>query len=110
MLSSNKKLPDADHKNSITLFSLIMFAASPGTIATVITLSTVHDEVGIPVIAFVGVCMAVIITWIIMLIMISVAGHIKEEGQQIVTRFMGLILVAMGLQFALTGLKNFFTQ
>lgn len=110
MLSPGKKQADGDQKDSITLFTLIMFAASPGTIATVITVSTVHDKVGLPVVAIVGVCVAVLVTWLVMLIMIMAAGHVKRGGQQIVTRFMGIILIAMGLQFALTGLKDFFTQ
>jgi small neutral amino acid transporter SnatA (MarC family) len=29
------------------------------------------------------------------------------SGQQVVSRFMGLILVAMGMQFALEGYKKF---
>jgi multiple antibiotic resistance protein len=84
-----------------------MFAASPGTIATVITLSAVHNAAGVPVIALVGVVCAVFLTWVVMLVMLLAAGHFHEGGQQIATRLMGLILIAMGLQFVLTGLKDF---
>lgn len=95
---------DADQKS---LSKLIMFAASPGTIATVITLSAVHDPAGLPLIAIVGVSVAVFLTWIVMLVMIFVSGHMKKGGQQNFTKFMGLILISMGLQFVLTGFKIF---
>jgi multiple antibiotic resistance protein len=96
-----------EQERQMTLSTLIMFAASPGTIATVIALSVAHDEHGIPVVAMVGAGLAVILTWLVMLIMLLGSGRIHKGGQQIFTRFSGLILISMGLQFVLTGLKDF---
>jgi multiple antibiotic resistance protein len=90
-----------------TLSTLIMFAASPASIATIITLSAVHDAHGLPVIAMTSAGLAVLLTWLIMLVMLSGSGHIHKGVQQVFTRFMGLILISMGLQFVLTGLKEF---
>ena len=42
-----------------------------------------------------------------MLMMLLAAGCFHKGGQQMFTRFLDLILVAMGLQFVLTGLKDF---
>ena len=110
MFSPRTKSPDDKPKDEETLSTIVMFAASPGTIATVITFSAVHDKVGFPIITMGGVILAIILTWMVMLIMIFTSGHIKNEGQQIVTRLMGLILIAMGLQFMLSGLKIFFGE
>ena len=107
MFSPHAQPDDGDQTDQKTLSKLIMFAASPGTIATVIALSAVHDGAGLPVIAMSGVSLAVFLTWIIMLVMILSSGRVKKGGQQIFTRLMGLILISMGLQFVLTGLKNF---
>ena len=107
MFSPRAQPDDGDQSDQKTLSKLIMFAASPGTIATVIALSAVHDAAGLPVIAMSGVSLAVFLTWIIMLVMILSSGRVKKGGPQIFTRLMGLILISMGLQFVLTGLKNF---
>jgi multiple antibiotic resistance protein len=107
MFSPRAQPDDGDQTDQKSLSTLIMFAASPGTIATVITLSAVHDAAGLPVIAMVGAGLAVFLTWIIMLVMVFASGSGKKGGQQIITRLMGLILIAMGLQFVLTGLKSF---
>jgi multiple antibiotic resistance protein len=107
MFSPRTQPDDGDRSDQKTLSKLIMFAASPGTIATVIALSAVHDSAGLPVIAMSSAGLAVFLTWIIMLVMIFASGSVKKGGQQIFTRLMGLILISMGLQFVLTGLKNF---
>jgi small neutral amino acid transporter SnatA (MarC family) len=40
-------------------------------------------------------------------VMIKAANRIHAKGQKVFARFLGLILIAMGLQFVLTGLKDF---
>jgi multiple antibiotic resistance protein len=105
-----KPQPDEDgQKRKETLTTLITFAASPGTIATIIALSVVHDAHGLPVIAMVGAGLAVLLTWLIMLVMLLGSGRIHIGSQHLFTRFLGLILISMGLQFVLTGLKDFMT-
>jgi len=96
-----------EQKTRESLTTLIMFAASPGTIATVIALSVVHTAAGLPAVALVGIVIAVFLTWITMLVMLIAADRFHKGGQQMFTRFLGLILIAMGLQFVLTGLKDF---
>lgn len=92
------------------IMQLIMFAASPGTITMVITLAAVHNAEGIPISAIVGATLAVVITTLIMIIMLLVINKKKSGGQNLVSRFMGLIIVAMGLQFLLDGIKHFFNM
>jgi len=107
MFGGKPQPDDGEQKTPESLSTLIMFAASPGTIATVITLSAVHTVAGLPVIALVGVVFAVFLTWIVMLVMLVAAGRFHKGGHQMFTRFMGLILISMGLQFVLTGFKDF---
>lgn len=73
-----------------------------------ITLSAVHDTAGFPLIASIGAIIAIFLTWVIMVIMALVSDKGKKGGQSIVTRLMGLILITMGLQFVLSGIKSFF--
>ena len=99
---------DADQtEGSGDLSTMVMFAASPGTISTVITLSAHHTTGGLPLTAVVGVAAAMVVTWIVMVAMVTASSHVHAGKQKIVSGFMGLILVAMGLQFALDGYKAF---
>ena len=98
---------DADEKRSIA--PLVMFAASPGTITGVITLAVAHAKLELPVTALVAVGVAVAVMWIVMVLMArggthAPGGFVRDTA----TRFMGLIIVAMGVQFALTGMRSFF--
>ena len=99
----------ADEKPSIT--PLILFAASPGTITGVITLSVAHAKLQLPVTALVAVAVATAVMWIVMVLMAR--GGSRAPGgfwRDTATRFMGFIVVAMGVQFALTGIRGFFLE
>src|SRR5215472_3725818 len=72
------------------LAPLIMFAAGPGTITAIVA-------------AVVGAA----ITYSVLLLVIGVGSRLGGGTQAIVTRFMGLIVASMGMQFVLTGLKEF---
>jgi multiple antibiotic resistance protein len=98
---------DAGQKRSIT--PLILFAASPGTIPGVITLAVAHAKLLLPVTALVAVAVATAVMWIAMVLMAR--GGTRAPGgflRDTATQFMGLIIVAMGVQFALTGVRSFF--
>lgn len=86
---------------------LIMFAAGPGTITTVVTLAAVHTPDGLPVTAIVASVVGAGVTFGVFLLAIVAGAHLKRSPQAIVTRFMGLIVTSMGMQFVLTGLKAF---
>jgi len=77
----------------------------------VITLSVAHAKSGIPVTALVAVAVATIVTWLVIVLVARLGG--KGSGgfvHDTVTRFMGLIVIAMGVQFALTGLRSFMRE
>jgi small neutral amino acid transporter SnatA (MarC family) len=94
---------------SASLTPLILFAASPGTITGVITLSAAHTRLGFPVTALIAIVVASALTWLAMVLVARVAHQSAEGGfaRDAATRFMGLIVISMGVQFALTGLRQF---
>ncbi len=116
MLGRKPSKPDShDHHAappSASLTPLILFAASPGTITGVITLSVAHSALGLPLTALVAVAVACAATLLILLLSIRM-GSGSQKGDSLlrdtVSRFMGLIVLAMGIQFALSGLKSFFS-
>lgn len=93
----------------LSLVPLILFAASPGTITGVITISVSHSRLAIPVTAITAIVFVLAITWV--LLVLTVRMQASEGGSSVVremtTRYMGLIVIAMGIQFMLTGFKNF---
>lgn len=105
MLIGPSSNPDAK-KNSLN--ELVMFAASPGTIAMVITLAAVHNTKGLPITAMIGTLLAVLITVAIMILMLYLTKQNMANSQKGFSKFMGLIIVSMGLQFVLVGIKHFF--
>ena len=87
---------------------LIMFAAGPGTITAVVTLAAVHTPDGLPVTALVASVIGAAVTLAVLLLAVKLGSHLNRGTQAVVTRFMGLIVASMGMQFVLTGLKAFF--
>src|SRR5262245_14813214 len=92
--------PSAPSGTSASLTPLIMFAASPGTITGVITLSAAHTRLGFPITALVAVVVASALTWLAMVIVGRVPHQSVRGGfaRDAATRFMGLIVISMGVQ------------
>jgi multiple antibiotic resistance protein len=102
---SPAKTPDA----APSLTPLILFAASPGTITGVITIAAAHTRLKLPITGLVAVVVATVATWLVMLLSAYFAGK-RESGDFVrdtMTRLMGLIVLSMGVQFALSGFHAF---
>jgi multiple antibiotic resistance protein len=115
MLSGRQTVAQAtpehdDVAASTSLAPLIMFAAGPGTITAAVTLAAVHTPDGFPVTAIVASVIGAAVTFAALLLAIGAASHIGHSTQAMVTRFMGLMVAAMGMQFVLTGLKSFWSS
>jgi multiple antibiotic resistance protein len=108
--TDDKSASHDKHTEKTSLAPLILFAASPGTITGVITLAAAHTKLMFPVTALVAVGVATIVMWLVILLTIWVGGRSNNGSfvHDTVTRFMGLIVIAMGVQFALTGMREFF--
>jgi len=99
---------DGDTVVSSSLSPLVMFAAGPGTITAVVTLAAAHTPQGLPVTAIVGAVIGAGVTFVVLLLAVAVGARVGSSTQAMITRFMGLIVASMGMQFVLTGLKAFF--
>ena len=108
--ATSPKSQNAPSNSGASLTPLVLFAASPGTITGVITLSAAHTGLDLPVTALVAIAVAGLLTWLVLLL-VSRAAKASEGGsaRDMITRFMGLIVLSMGVQFALTGLRKFGT-
>jgi multiple antibiotic resistance protein len=92
-----------------SLTPLILFAASPGTITGVITLAVAHSGSELPVTVLTAVAAATLVTWLVIVLVARGSGKAGGGGfvRSTVQSFMGLIVMAMGMQFGLKGLSAF---
>lgn len=88
---------------------LVLFAASPGTITGVITVAASHHQSLIPYTAVIGVIVAMLVLLSVLLAFVAFSKEQKEPTmvKKMVTSYMGVIVIAMGAQFMLSGVKNF---
>jgi len=105
--SSHNSSEDKGSAAAHSLTPLILFAASPGTITGVITLAVAHTGTELPVTAMVAVAIAVAVTWVVLLLSRHLGKRKQGLVQQLVPKLMGLLVLSMGLQFGLSGLKSF---
>jgi multiple antibiotic resistance protein len=97
MLSGHGASLTSQPANSETsLTPLILFAASPGTVTGVITLSAAHSRLDPPVTALVAVVVASAVTWFVLLQMARIPDQKNGAGfaRATMTSFMGLIVLA----------------
>ncbi|GJM18107.1 MAG: UPF0056 inner membrane protein [Phycisphaeraceae bacterium] len=90
-------------ENLFVPFAMPM-VAGPGSITAVIVLASTHNKPGlIPWTALAAVAVGALATGVCLFLMLAFGRFISQDAQRIFTRFMGLILVAMGMQFLLSG-------
>jgi multiple antibiotic resistance protein len=90
-----------------SLVPLLMFAAGPGTITAVVTLAAVHTPDGLPISAIIAAVVGTGVTFAALILAVRLGPRLGRGTQATVTRFMGLIVSSMGMQFVLVGLKAF---
>lgn len=95
----------ADHMIVPVAMPLI---AGPGTIITAMTMTARATSGGRPVLVLVAVAAVAAIVWAVLALAGVLQQRIGTRGQAIVSRFMGLVLVAIGAQLVLGGIAEFF--
>ncbi|MBI4406611.1 MarC family protein [Candidatus Micrarchaeota archaeon] len=78
----------------------------PGVITTSILLASEYGQVATGVAAF----LALLATWIVLRLSPVITKLVGETGSELLSRIMGLLLVAVAVQFASTGLRALFFQ
>lgn len=101
--------PDVSQATQPSLGPLILFAASPGTITGVISLSAAHTKLALPATVLVAIGVTALVTWIVLVVLSRRATGSQGDNlvRDMVSRYMGLIVFAMGVQFMLSGAHDF---
>jgi multiple antibiotic resistance protein len=84
--------------------------AGPGAIVTTVTLAVreVYFVWLVPVATLVAISVTALLVYATLGLAGFVAAHFHGRGTRILTRFSGLILVAIGFQMGFTGIQEFF--
>jgi len=111
------RLAASEAARDIALIPLsIPFTAGPGTIVTVVVLmseaqnAVANKDLVTGIIAMVGVLTGIVIVITVSYFMMTRSEYIdqmlKEGGRKVVTRLMGLMVMAISIQFIINGIKD----
>ena len=102
----HERAPDSPD-DAIVIPLAMPLIAGPGAITTVITLTTQAPGWRGQLHAFVAVAVTASVLLLTLRSSVWISRRISERGQRIFLRFMGLILVSIGAQLLLTGVRTF---
>ncbi|HYB12346.1 MAG TPA: MarC family protein [Myxococcota bacterium] len=97
-----------DPQDRILIPFAMPLVAGPGAITTVITLAVTQSRGRVPLEALVASIVTAFVLWLMLLLVIAQEHLITPRIRRLFTRFMGLILLAIGFQLGLRGVKSFF--
>jgi multiple antibiotic resistance protein len=98
-----------DPRDRIFVPFAMPLVAGPGAITTAITLSVTHpSRLYLPVIALVAAIGCSLVLWATLRLALVRQRLVTPRVERIFTRFMGLILVAIGFQIGMLGIRDFF--
>ena len=106
---TSEEAQDAEEKESIAVVPLGMpLLAGPGAISTIIIYSHRGDDVAHYALLFSIAVVLALLTWLALRAAPAIADRLGRTGLNIVTRIMGLILAAIGVEFMANGLRQLF--
>ncbi len=100
-----------DAKDALWVPLTMPLLAGPGAIAITVSL-TVRDPYmvwWVPVATLAAITLAALTVYVVLALSGFIRDHIHRRGTRILTRFSGLILVAIGCQMGFTGIAEFFS-
>jgi len=100
---------ESEIEDSLIVPFAMPLTAGPGSIATVITMA-VSEGQEIPLVTIAAAVAASVVLWLTLTLSVSAKKPLNPRAQRIQTRFMGLILLAIGFQLGMGGLKDFFAM
>ncbi len=107
---TDEEIQEAVESKQIAVVPLAMpLLAGPGTISTIILLSSRYESLSNKAIIASACVLIAFVIWICMLMAPRIGSRIGTTGMNVVTRIMGLVLATLAVDFILNGLKNAFT-
>jgi multiple antibiotic resistance protein len=100
---------ESESKTSVAVVPLAMpLLAGPGAISTVILYA--HKDAGVSHYFLMGIDILILagVLWTVLQLVPWISRHVSQIGINIFTRIMGLILMAIAIEFIANGMKGLF--
>ena len=102
-----KTKPEGDIADDISVIPLaIPFISGPGSIATVMILTSEAPTIYHTVIVFIAVLFTTVSCYFSMVYSKVIVRYLGDSGRQIITKVFGLILAVIAVQFVVNGIAN----
>ncbi len=102
-----KKKPEGQIADDISVIPLaIPFISGPGSIATVMILTSEAPTIYHTVIVFFAVLFTTVSCYFSMVYSKVIVKYLGDSGRQIITKVFGLILAVIAVQFVVNGIAN----
>jgi multiple antibiotic resistance protein len=100
-----------DPEDALWVPLVMPLLAGPGAIVTTVTLAVreVYFLWVVPVATLVAISLTALVVYGVLALAAFVATHLHGRATRILTRFSGLVLVAIGFQMGFTGIEEFFS-
>ncbi len=108
MLNGNQSREAERHADNTEIRERLMvpfampMVAGPGTIAAVISMTSIESG-AVPWATLTAITIGSAVVWITLLLIVRLERFIHRDALRVITRFMGMILVAIGVQFVVAG-------
>ena len=101
------EITEATVKDDVAITPLAMpMLAGPGAISTVMVLSGQARTMPQNVVVYGSILLALFISWVTLRAAEGLVLRIGQTGIRVLTRLMGLLLAAIGVQFVITGVRE----
>lgn len=99
--------PEGEIADDISVIPLaIPFISGPGSIATVMILTTEAPTIYHTVIVFIAILFTTVSCYYSMIYSKLIVRYLGDTGKQIITKIFGLILAVIAIQFVINGVAN----
>ncbi|MFZ2088010.1 MAG: MarC family protein [Desulfobaccales bacterium] len=107
-LDTSTSLAPGDYRD-VALIPLAMpLLSGPGAISTVLVLTARSKNLLDDVLLVVAVALIMLLTYTFFCLAGKVTGRLEESGLRLLTRLLGLILVALAVEFVISGVRSAF--
>lgn len=100
---------EADHTRyaDIAVFPIAMpLVAGPGTITAVVVLMSEHPEIRVQAVIFVALLAVLALTYLSFLLSGTMAAIMGDSAMTLISRVMGILLMALAAEFVVQGLRE----
>ena len=105
--ATRSEVEEAEQRPDVAIIPLGMpTLAGPGAITTIITLSARSNTTAEWASVYVAIVAVMAISWVVLAVAPRITARLGQTGLNVVTRIMGLLVMVIGVQFVIEGIRT----